>query len=531
MYCRATFDAVLPDELINYGADEMFIDGRLLEPDTTLCADICIVGTGMGAISAANLLIGSGRDVLFIETGPISASRRDHPSVRIENVGRPFGIATSRGLEVGGGTAFWHGVCAPLDEEDFLERPWIQHSGWPIGRHDLVPWYALALEFLGGSQESLDEAVGPGSEVMRTTDVFAAKTYSYRSPPFRGKETLLDWCERGLARCVYHSTALQLLHEYGRARTLIVGSGNHRFNVVADRFVIAAGALETPRLLLNSLRQPAPTQMPSSWWLGRNLIDHPAGYLSQVTFHQPFEGALGRHPKNVPEMQAFPGFLLKGDAQRDYQLPNHAVFIREGISKHPVPNKAIMSFLGVRGTRDVAISHLTALLKHPYVIWRIAHQKLRLRGRSRYGDLFFMTEQLPNPESQVSLSEHERDEFGFPIARVNWHISEQEINMFSQYHKLLMSRLSGHSEIHNIRADPSSLWEDVFASAAHHLGTARMAATERDGVVDGDLKVFGFDNVWVSDGSVFPTAGSVNPSLTISALGHRLGAHLNQTGP
>ena len=506
----------------------MFIDGRFLKPDTILQTDICIIGTGMGAVSAANLLIREGHDVVFIETGPMRTSRRDLPPVRIESVGRPFGIPTSRGLEVGGGTGFWHGVCAPLDEEDFLERPWIPHSGWPIGKTDLAAWYTVAHEFLCGGRDGLHETMSPGSAAMRTTDMLDAKTYSYRSLPFRGKEILSDWCDRGVARCVYNSTALRLLHEHGRARALLAGSGKHRFTVVANRFVIAAGALETPRLLLNSLRQPEATQPAASWWLGRNLIDHPTGYLSQVTFHQSFANEFSHQRTTRPEAQVFPGFLLKENVQRDQQLPNHAVFIRKGINKHPVPNKAVMSFLGVRGARDVALSHLKSLVRHPYIIWRIAHQKLPLRTHSRYGDLFFMTEQLPNPQSQVGLSEHERDEFGFPIARVNWQLTEQDISMFIKYHDLLISSLRGHAGILRLRADIPSRWNETFSSAAHHLGTARMAHTSRDGVVDRNLKVFGFDNVWVSDGSVFPTAGSVNPSLTICALGHRLGAHLNQ---
>ena len=506
----------------------MFIDGRLLEPDALLQADICIVGTGMGALSVANGLIRAGRDVLFIETGPITGSLRDEPAVRIENVGRPFGISISRGLEVGGGTAFWHGICAPLDEEDFLERPWIPHSGWPIGPGDLAPWYLVAQEFLCGSLEGVSEHEGRAGMALGSTDVFDAKTYRYRSSPFRGKETLREWCSQGLARCVYRSTALQLLQEHGRAHTLVVGSGGHRFRVAARHFVIAAGALETPRLLLNSLTKSSAPQPPASWWLGRNLIDHPVGYLSQVRFHKPFAGESVSGSEVEPAQRAFPGFVLKGDMQRKHGLPNHTVFVRRGISARPVPNKAVMSFLGIRGARDVRLSHLASMARHPYILWRIAYQKLGLCTGSRYGDLFFMTEQLPNPDSQVSLSGHDRDEFGFPIARVDWRLGEQDIARFAQYHALLMASLRGHNEVRGLRADPLTRWEETAASGAHHLGTARMAATVRDGVVDRNLQVFGFVNIWVGDGSVFPTAGSVNPSLTICALGHRLGAHLNR---
>lgn len=504
----------------------MLIDARLLDQDATIVAEICIVGTGMGAISVAHTLVRAGRDVLFVEAGPLRASRRTRPAIHTENVGRPFGLSVSRGLELGGGSAYWHGVCAPLDEEDFLERPWIPHSGWPIGPAELARWYPLAQEFLGGQERSNRTARHDGT-VFAAADVLDAKPYRYRASPFRGKDVVLEWCRHGRARCLYHGTALQLLQTQGKAKALLVGSAGKRFKVIARRFVIAAGALETPRLLLNSLDQEGAA--PASWWLGRNLIDHPAGYLSQVQFEQPFDASSAREDDPGSETRTMSGFMLRSDMQRQHRLPNHAVFVRKGMSRLPVPSAAMMSFLGMRGPRDVALTHLASLVRHPYILWRIAHQKLALRTRSRYGDLFFMTEQLPNPDSRVRLSTQARDEFGFPIACVDWRLSEQDTAMFADYHALLMASLGRSNGVRALRADPLSHWQETVTSAAHHLGTARMAATPRDGVVDCNLKVFGFENVWVGDGSVFPTAGSVNPSLTICALGHRLGAHLVQT--
>jgi choline dehydrogenase-like flavoprotein len=58
-----------------------------------------------------------------------------------------------------------------------------------------------------------------------------------------------------------------------------------------------------------------------------------------------------------------------------------------------------------------------------------------------------------------------------------------------------------------------------------------MATRAEDGVVDADQKVFGIDNVYLSDGSVLPTQGAANPALTIMALASRLAAHLGARQP
>jgi choline dehydrogenase-like flavoprotein len=73
---------------------------------------------------------------------------------------------------------------------------------------------------------------------------------------------------------------------------------------------------------------------------------------------------------------------------------------------------------------------------------------------------------------------------------------------------------------HDLRASELTLL------AFHPLGTARADARPAHGVVDGNLKVNGTENVYVADGSVVPSSIGVNPQITIMALATRLGFHL-----
>jgi choline dehydrogenase-like flavoprotein len=63
-------------------------------------------------------------------------------------------------------------------------------------------------------------------------------------------------------------------------------------------------------------------------------------------------------------------------------------------------------------------------------------------------------------------------------------------------------------------------------NAHHHVGTTRMHADARLGVVDADSRVHGLANLFVTGSSVFPTGGFANPTLTIVALALRLADHL-----
>lgn len=81
--------------------------------------------------------------------------------------------------------------------------------------------------------------------------------------------------------------------------------------------------------------------------------------------------------------------------------------------------------------------------------------------------------------------------------------------------------------------DPLSS-EDVkwhMSGQWHHLGTTRMGLTPDESVVDPDSRVHGIDNLWVTGGSVFPTGGYANPTLTLIALALRLADSLNRGSP
>jgi choline dehydrogenase-like flavoprotein len=129
------------------------------------------------------------------------------------------------------------------------------------------------------------------------------------------------------------------------------------------------------------------------------------------------------------------------------------------------------------------------------------------------------TEQMPNPNSRVSLDDTRKDLFGDPVPNVHFAFTGRDTETQKRARRVAETVLEAAGAKDLVRLGRSI--------ASHHMGTCRMSAREEDGVVDQNLKVWGSDNLFVLGSSVFPTGGALQPTLTIAALAMRLAAHFH----
>jgi choline dehydrogenase-like flavoprotein len=513
----------------------MLIDGELLEPKTTLSAEFCVIGTGMGGTAVALRLIEAGKDVLLIEAGGVNERSNGNQPVTAEHVGRKFGIPRSRSIELGGTSAWWHGVCGRLDDIDFEQRPWIDDSGWPITSADLSSFYDEASALLGTNGEfSHDPKVLETPLRERLNDfpfnraVLTNKIVCVPEPPRCWKNTLLELARSGRLNCLINATALELvLQEDDRAIDhVIAGVKGGTAKIRAKIFVVCTGALETPRLLLNS-RHRRPNGLGNEQDLvGRFLSDHPMGHFCKLRFHRRTDAPLYASVWTKNKVRVMVGMTMSPEQQNRHALPNHATWVRPSVSAARIDDQLLLSFLGVRRPADLSLRQITAILTNRDLLYRILVHRFGFHPTFRYGDMVFLTEQVPNRNSRVQLSQKTRDQHSYPVAQIDWQFKDADDAGFENYARLLFGEALQNELYEIARVDPLSTWIDTRVSSAHHLGTARMADDPSRGVVDKNLKLFGVDNAFVCDASVFPTAGNVNPSLTIVALGRRLGNYL-----
>ncbi|NPC57286.1 FAD-dependent oxidoreductase [Caenimonas soli] len=548
----------------------MIVDANTVESGSRLAADVCIVGGGAAGISLALSLSGQGLTVLLLESGrttPHEATQALYEGeVSDERLHSPPDKYRQR--RMGGSTTIWGGRCMPLDPIDFETRSQVPHSGWPISFDDLLPFYpqANALAEAGRFSYDAEEALGPAAQpmirgfdspIVRTNGLerFSCPTdfgtrYARRLQVASDVKVLLG------ANC----TAVRLEADGQDVRELEVATlAGKRFCVAPRATVLAAGGLETARLLLAS-RDVAPAGVGNEHdVVGRYYMCHVAGNVGTLVLNGRPNDV--RHGYEVtPEgVYCRRRFAVAASEQRRHGLANAVARLHFPRITDPCHRNGVLSGLflarglisyeygkrlndGTRMTPGLYARHLfnvvadpidtTAFLAHWVTRRTLAQRKFPsviLRNRTNRFSLEMHGEQAPRADSRITLVE-KTDALGMPQLRVDWRYSSGDIESVGRTLDLIAQELerSGAGRLDYRR---ETLEEDLMrfgAYGGHHIGTARMGSDVRTSVVDSDCRVHSVRNLFVAGSAVFPTSGQANPTLTLVALSLRLGKHLSQ---
>ncbi|MFQ6046487.1 MAG: GMC oxidoreductase, partial [Gemmatimonadales bacterium] len=132
--------------------------------------------------------------------------------------------------------------------------------------------------------------------------------------------------------------------------------------------------------------------------------------------------------------------------------------------------------------------------------------------------LLCLAEDLPNPRNRVELDPKRTDPHGMPLARVFHQYSRRDLAARRALYRVAGRILRKAGSLFRIRMP--------IHTYSHAVGTCRFGTDPQHAVLDPWCRMFGTDNLYVVDGSFFPSSGGVNPSLTIAANGFRVGHHL-----
>lgn len=553
-------------------------DLRDLPDGSQLNADVCIVGTGPAGLTIALQFIGTSTQVCVLESGGFSAEAETESLGGFENVGlrrAPNEIVRCRGF--GGTSALWTGRCGVFDEIDYQERSWVPNSGWPIRAADLEPYLDQAGAILGLGpavySDRIWELLGYGSDSPPRWDpgqlLPVVWQYSKRSGASAeapaaaaagtnvgvhrpmgtvngahvGQEHGSAFAAADNVRVLLHANATSVGTDDAGARVRSVevrSLEGKRARVHAGTVVLCCGGIDNARLLLASNSADPRGVGNAHDVVGRFLMDHP--YVPLATYHGAGSKRLRRRlghrwldwrgKRHVYQL----GLRMSPLEQRRRGLLNAAVHALEFGSGLPAISAAGRVARALKSGRlsDVNPAHVWQAVGHPgALIMGMRDRYLLHRPMLSPVDrveLGCIVEQVPDPESRVTLSAS-RDALGMNRARINWRASDLEFGTVREMASILMGEIGrlGYEapELTGwLKKDDAASYRSTIRDYSHPMGTTRMSADPKKGVVDADCRVHGVEGLYVAGSSVFSTSGYMNPTLMIVTLSLRLAAHL-----
>lgn len=545
----------------------MIIDANEVQTGQVLDADICIVGAGAAGIALALQFERRHEKLLLLEAGGWQQEAATQAlydgSVEARSPHPP--LMRYRRRAFGGSTVTWGGRCVPFDPIDFETRPWMPRSGWPFGFADLAQFYERASRLCetGGFAFSAETAFPRG---MR------APLDGFQGEHFTDTQIERFSCPTNFATryggrlkqainvsVLLHANVVKLctVPDGARIDTVQVETlkGRH-FQVRATTVVLAAGGLEVPRLLLASRDHHALGLGNGYDQVGRHYMTHIAGTIGEILPRNAEKPFLG-YERTDDGVYCRRRFALTEPAQRALGVGNFIARLHHPRLRDPAHRSGALSAVylakpfiayeyasrlhgqgrlpseGLAGhLRNVALDlpGVAGFALHWLRRRKLAARKfpsLVVHPRSGIYSLDFHAEQAPNPDSRVIIT-CERDRLGMPKIHVDWRMGATDLRTVRLSLAALAEDFSG-SGCADLRYDSSEILDVVQRDGAyggHHIGTARMSVSPREGVVDATCRVHGMKNLYIAGSAVFPTSSQANPTLTIVAMAIRLSAQL-----
>jgi choline dehydrogenase-like flavoprotein len=430
---------------------------------------------------------------------------------------------------VGGTTWHWLGTSLRHLPNDFRLRSLYDVAvDWPISYDDLEPWYGPAEQALGvagdseqnlGSSRSSGYPLPPlrltyldtqvalaaeklGLKVHLTPQARNSITYDGR-PPCCGNATCVPICPIAAKydASVHVQKALALgVQVVDQAVVHFVEVNSEGFatgvrfkrpdgreqRAIGYIFVLAAHAIETPKILLMSRTDALPNGVAnSSDQVGRNLMDHPV-QLSWALAREPL------YPFRSPLENAGIENMRDGPFRREHSAFRMAIG-EDGWSFPGAPPTALATELIGKGFRGQAL---------------VEEMRAHVSRQFRFANLI---EQMPDPENRITPAFDQVDAIGIPRPRIQYRIDD--------FVKRGMAEARRVSE-EIFRAMDAVYIEhgEEYQGAGHVMGTYRMGNDPATSVVNAEQRSHDHPNLFLLGSGVFPTVGTANPTLTIAAL-------------
>ena len=479
---------------------------------------ICIIGSGMsGAILASELIHNKDFEILLVDVDSIDNSFNSEDKLEIYADKQLLDQETV-GYGFGGTTNLWHGVLSPLDKEDldgidncvdFNISSEIRASSNHISKY----YKSINMEKIH------EQAASKNIESFLKLDNFKYKNYYVQKLPFRSREYI-----KNLSNSVRNLTlienavgiSLEFLQNI-KCNSLVYSKDRITHKLNADIYIVCCGALESPRILLQSLKNK-PHFLPK---LGKGLIDHPHTIVGIITLPKKiFYKSHGGTSSSMLSPYRI-GCTINKDV-RNTKSHNHSLFFRPHLGNdHDQWRRNIKTLLKEKISYNL-IKKIFLQKDFLSTIFILLSEKFGFGVYTNKIAVSVQLEHIIDEGGEIELSD-KIDQFGRSVPRINRTFPKRLKDDIKAINILIERSLKNGAMYSSNKVKHSDL-----LSGAHHSGTCRMGTENSNSVVNKNLKVHNIDNLYVCDASVIPKIGNANLSIAISSFAIRLAKYISK---
>ena len=497
-------------------------------PSTVRC-DVCIIGAGAAGLYLANRLSSGGLNVILLEAGGASCSPGAKVGIDAVFAGSRYaGALEGRAFGLGGTTSSWGGLLAPHSDLDLRDGRGLEAEAWEKTVRDVRQNSGAVFSALGLGRD-VDFLELPSlhrCKVVESLRRTGLETLATEFLPFwrRNLTYLLRGSGSRKVEVYLNSVAAEWTFDggaEGRVASVEVRSPTGRkLRVEADNYVVAAGAIESTRILLEINRATEQRLLPHSARTGQCLSDHLSCAIANVAPEDRMTAARLFGPIFIRRRMRSFRFV---ERSVDSLVPRHfAHFIFDIQNPGFDLARTLLSSLQARTAPRIG---MTEIIKGVSGLSKLAYARL-LRSRLFISErtaahLQLDIEQHPAAENRVYLGD-ELDRHGRPVAVIDWSITPLDYVRIEELSRRLLLKWPGPelglpalipTEQKGAEAKPYD--------AYHPVGTCRMGS-DNEATVDLTLRVQGTENLYVLSTAVFPSAGTANPTFSMLCLGETL---------
>jgi choline dehydrogenase-like flavoprotein len=497
---------------------------------TEFFADVCIIGAGAGGIYLASRLAKFGISVVMLEAGDYACSDSLSLGLNATMMREEYRSATSgRAFGLGGTTALWGGQLVAYTAIDVQQ----QETGFDAWAHivDVTTTYsgrvkqALGIDNGNPSDVIVDAAIGDTKSSLHDCglSIMASEFLPFRRKNFR---FLLAQLPRQTKLTLFlGATAssyafIKAKDNVNQLTSVFARSGQKELKVSARFFVLAAGSIESTRILLEMNSRNGYAVTPKNAKIGSYLSDHLSLPIAQVNSASlALAKSLFAPRFDHGRMRSFRFFERPGPGRRSRGF---AHFIFENDNSGFEVAKKVLAGMQSRVFPDVSIAELvhgaSGILG---LAWdRFVRSRLYIANGTA-SHLQLDVEQLPDINNKISLGTA-LDSHGRPVAEISWEITAADYeNIETSARRILSMWANSDTRLPILDAISDICIGQKPHDAYHPVGTCRLGV-DRESVVSPDIKVHGTANVFLLSTAVFPSAGSANPTFSMLCFAERL---------